>query len=92
VAALTPTLALPADQRLAAQAEILRRIARTLHGEAAARLTGEPWLAALDGMFATRFFTTGPGRAFADLYVPRPAGDAEAASAELPGLMQRLRT
>lgn len=45
-------------------ATLLRRIAILKRGGAVARLTGDAWLAELDSLFMSRFFTRGPGRIF----------------------------
>ena len=83
--------ALPPGEVLPAQALLLRRLARTLGGEATMQLQGEAWLAALDSLFATRFFTLGQGRRFGDqLYAPA-APAAAALDAELTKLVKRLR-
>lgn len=65
-AALAATRGLAPPERFAAQARLLRRLVRAQSGETAARAHGEGWLAALDGTFATTFFTSGAGRAYAD--------------------------
>ena len=81
---------LPAAEAARAQALLLRRIARTCGGEATRELRGEAWLAALDGLFATTFFTEGRGRRFGDdLYAPTP--DATRIDDELAALVKRLR-
>jgi hypothetical protein len=77
LAELAATRALPDAERVAAQARLLRDVARACD-EGAAKLFGDPWLTRLDALFATRFFTRGAGRAFGDaLYRP---GDAPAAA------------
>ena len=59
--ALASTRDLAPAERLAAQARLLRRLVRARSGESAAKAQGEGWLAALDDMFATTFFTRGAG-------------------------------
>ena len=72
-----------------AQALLLRRVALTLRGDAAAGLAGEAWLAALDDIFHTRFFTQGAGRSFgAALYAPAAPADHDT---QLTALVSRLR-
>jgi hypothetical protein len=95
--ALRTSLALaraaPREQQLVAQATLLRRAARTVAGEEVARLRGEAWLAALDRIFRTRFFTAAEGRCFADdLYAASPAADPEVTGRTLAGLARRLRS
>ena len=95
--ALRTSLALaraaPREQQLIAQATLLRRAARTVAGEEVARLRGEAWLAALDRIFRTRFFTEREGRCFADdLYAVSPAADPEVTGRNLAGLARRLRS
>jgi hypothetical protein len=58
--------ALPPEQRRVAQAQLLRRLARTLQGDTVADAQGADWAAALDRLFATTFFTQGAGRIFAE--------------------------
>jgi hypothetical protein len=62
---LAATRALPPDQRLVAQARLLRRLARTVRGDAAASAQGADWAGILDGLFATDFFTRGAGQVLA---------------------------
>jgi hypothetical protein len=90
LAALAASRALPAPERLAAQARLLRDVARASDPGAAA-LRGDDWLQRLDALFGTRFFSDGPGRAFGDmLYQPRPDDPAQALDDELAGLLTRL--
>lgn len=82
----------PDTERLVLQAALLRSVARSLRDESTARLLGEQWLAALDDIFETTFFTSGKGRVFGtDLYCPHPPGIAEATDAALASLLRRLR-
>ena len=87
---LAATRALPPPERIAAQAMLLRRVARTLGADAAAQ--GEIWLATLDRLFATPFFTAGAGRAIADApYKPVAASEVAALDQGLQGLFAGLR-
>ncbi|MFE1597538.1 DUF4381 family protein [Methylobacterium sp. ID0610] len=71
--------------RLLAQARLLARLARTLGIE------GEDRAAALDRLFATDFFTAGPGRALTrDLYAPA-SPDPDAIDAGLARCFARIR-
>lgn len=58
------------DEALAQMAAVLRRIALRADRTKAAHLSGEDWLRHLDGLFASSYFTAGPGRVFGDLYRP----------------------
>jgi hypothetical protein len=90
LAALAASRRLPATDRLAAQARLLRDIAGALDSGSRA-LRGEDWLTHLDTIFATRFFSEGPGRAFGDaLYRPRDDDPTEALDKELQRLLARL--
>lgn len=75
-----------------AQARLLRRLARTLAGDAAARETGAAWATRLDTLLATDFFTKGPGRVLADGLYRRQTPDLDGLDAELGRLIGRLRT
>ena len=89
--ALAATRTLAPPERLAAQARLLRRLVRARDGEIAARAQGEGWLASLDRTFATDFFTSGAGRAYADsLYRRDDAVDVEALDSSLAELVARL--
>jgi len=89
LAALAEAARLPVDERLAAEARLLRAYVGRIAGAAAARTEGRAWLARLDGVFATTFFTTGGGEAFGErLY--RPVGDVDAAATDA-GLRRLLR-
>jgi len=91
-AELVRSRALPPPERLAAQAKLLRRLARVLGPDAEARQQGTAWLARLDQLFATSFFSQGAGRVFgAELYSPRANPDIEAIDRSLAGLIARLR-
>ncbi|WP_442755850.1 DUF4381 family protein [Methylocystis sp. JAN1] len=91
LAALAASRALPAPERLAAQARMLRDLAGALD-RGALSLRGEAWLARLDAIFSTRLFSDGPGRAFGEaLYQPRNDIPAEALDGELERLLMRLR-
>src|SRR4051794_14284679 len=85
------TRELAPDARLVAQARLLRRVARTLEGEAAASERGEAWASRLDRLFATDFFSRGAGRVLVDGLYRRPAApDAGAIDAELARLLARI--
>ena len=86
--ALAGTRGLDPAERLLAQARLLRRVVRASAGEGAARTQGEGWLAALDRTFATTFFTTGAGRAYADGLYRRI--DAGRSTAEVEALDRSL--
>ncbi|MGU3536381.1 DUF4381 family protein [Methylobacterium sp. A54F] len=83
--------ALPPEARLVAQARLLRRLARTLDGEAAADAQGADWAARLDRLLATDFFSKGAGRVLVDGLYRRPATDQAALDAELGRLLARVR-
>ena len=90
LAGLAATRALAPAERIAAQAMLLRRLARTLGADAGAQ--GEAWLATLDHLFATPFFTTGAGRAIADApYRPVAAAEVAALDRGLQRLFAGLR-
>ncbi|MGO9674386.1 MAG: DUF4381 family protein [Methylocella sp.] len=87
---LAATRALPAPDRLAAQAAILRRLVRSVNG-AAARERGDAWLDSLDLTFSTRFFSKEQGEAFGDaLYRPVADLDVAALDAALERLFARI--
>lgn len=91
--ALVATRNFDPDERLAAQATLLRQVVRIRAGESAARTQGDGWLATLDRTFATSFFTAGAGRAYADsLYRRDGAEDVEALDRSLSDLIARLGT
>ncbi|SFG42035.1 protein of unknown function [Methylobacterium gossipiicola] len=81
---------LPPGPRRVAQARLLRRLVRTLRGDAAASAQGAAWAATLDGLFATDFFTKDAGRTFADGLYRREASEPGSVDAELVRLMQRI--
>jgi hypothetical protein len=90
-ALLDEARALPEPERLAAQAALLRRLARTLDPGMPAGERGPAYLARLDRLFRTTFFQTGEGRAFGDaLYAP-PAGSARERDKGLSDLLRMLR-
>ena len=66
------------DETLAEAAKLLRRAAVLNLGAAAARLRGDEWLAALDGLFRTRFFSSGAGRVFGTALYAREASTVSA--------------
>ncbi len=83
---------LPPEARRVAQARLLRRLVRTLKGEEAARARGPAWAETLDTTFATDFFRSGPGQAFADGLYRRPdSTDSDTIDAELARLLSRIR-
>lgn len=80
------------EARRVAQARLLRRVVRTLKGEAAAGTSGAAWAATLDTTFATDFFRSGPGRVFADDLYRRPKTiDPAAIDAGLGRLLSQIR-
>ncbi|GJE49461.1 hypothetical protein GOFOIKOB_2497 [Methylobacterium tardum] len=91
LAELTRSRGLDPEARLLAQARLLRRLGRTLGGEAESRAAGADWAARLDGLFKTDFFTRGAGRVLADGLYRRQAPDLDALDAELGRLIGRLR-
>ena len=87
LAAFDDALALPPPERRAAQAAILRRVARARLGDDAASATGRDWAATLDRLFGGDLFSAGPGRVFVDgLY----ARDAAPADGELDARLRLL--
>ena len=91
LAELTRSRGLDPEARLLAQARLLRRLGRTLGGEAESRAAGADWAARLDGLFRTDFFTRGAGRVLADGLYRRQTPDLDALDAELGRLIGRLR-
>jgi hypothetical protein len=90
-AALAGSRRLAAEERLSAQAALLRRAASAVAG-APAKERGEAWLARLDDLFATTFFTQGDGAVFGDaLYTPAPAAPVEAIDRTLQTLLAGLK-
>ena len=90
--ALALTTALEPEARRVAQARLLRRLVRTLDGEAAAAERGEAWGRTLDRVFATGFFGAGAGRVLVDGLYRRPEpGDAAVLDAELARLFSTIR-
>jgi hypothetical protein len=89
---LAQSRSLDPGERLAAQAALLRRVVRAIEGEAPARLRGSDWLACLDRVFATSFFTRGAGLAFGDaLYRPASGHDVAALDTALEKILARIR-
>lgn len=92
--ALVATRGLAPAERVAAQARLLRRIVLLKKGESAARAQGGDWLATLDGTFATRFFTEGAGRAYAEALYRRDIGqsavEVEALDRSLADIIHRM--
>lgn len=91
LAELAGTRSLAPEARLVAQARLLRRLARTLAGDEAARADGTDWGAHLDALLATEFFTKGAGRVLAEGLYRRQAPDLDALDAELGRLIGRMR-
>ncbi|MFD1356229.1 DUF4381 family protein [Methylorubrum suomiense] len=80
------------EPRRVAQARLLRRLVRTLKGEAAARARGAAWAETLDATFATDFFRNGPGQAFTEGLYRRPGSiDPDAIDSGLTRLLSRIR-
>jgi hypothetical protein len=82
--------ALPPEQRRVAQARLLRRLARTLRGDAVADARGAEWGLALDRLFATTFFTQGAGRVFAEGLYQRGTPEPDPVDTELARLFARI--
>ncbi|KQP83137.1 DUF4381 family protein [Methylobacterium sp. Leaf117] len=82
--------ALPPESRRVAQAQLLRRLARTLQGDAAADAQGAAWAATLDRLFATTFFSAGAGCIFTDGLYQRGAPEPGPVDAELARLFARI--
>ncbi|TDX65610.1 uncharacterized protein DUF4381 [Methylosinus sp. sav-2] len=90
LSALASARALPATERLAAQARMLRDLVGALDG-GVAHSHGESWLTRLDAIFATTLFSEGEGRAFGDaLYRPRADDPSETLDRSLQKLLSRL--
>lgn len=86
--ALRASEALPAGERTLAQAAALRAYVAAVAGPGAATTSGEAWLGELDRLFATDFFSRGPGRSFGEaLYAggaapPVPSAELERLTAQ----------
>ena len=92
LAELAASRDLDPEARLVAQARLLRRLARTRLGEAAASAEGADWAGRLDRLFATDFFSAGAGRVLVDgLYRRRETPDPARLDAELGRLIGRMR-
>lgn len=90
LAQLAATGALAPEERLVAQAKLLRRVARS-RSDDAVTTRGDDWLRQLDRLFRTRFFSDGHGRIFGEaLYARATQVDAEALEGELRRLIGRL--
>ncbi|GJD93872.1 DUF4381 family protein [Methylobacterium iners] len=87
---LAATRDLDPEARLVAQARLLRRLARTLAGDATADARGRDWAGLLDGLFRTEFFTKGAGRVLTDGLYRRETADPAAIDAELGRLFARI--
>ncbi|MGH1570567.1 DUF4381 family protein [Methylobacterium sp. P31] len=92
LAELARSRGLDPEARLVAQARLLRRLGRTLGGDAELRAAGVDWAARLDALLKTDFFTRGAGQVLADGLYRRQAPDLDALDAELGRLIGRLRT
>ncbi|MCJ2137602.1 DUF4381 domain-containing protein [Methylobacterium sp. J-026] len=92
LAELARSRGLDPEARLVAQARLLRRLDRTLGGEAGLRTAGAEWGRRLDALFRTDFFTRGAGRVLADGLYRRQAPDLDALDAELGRLIGRVRS
>ena len=91
LAQLALSRSLEPRERLAAQAALLRRVVRALEGEAPARLRDSDWLACLDRIFATCFFSRGAGSAFGEaLYRPASGQDVAALDQALEKFFARI--
>lgn len=83
--------ALAPEARLVAQARLLRRLVRTLKGDAAADAKGGEWALVLDRLLATDYFSRGAGRVLGEGLYRRGAADPAAIDAELGRLLSRLK-
>jgi hypothetical protein len=91
LAGLALSRSLDPGERLAAQAALLRRVVRATEGEAPGRLRDGDWLACLDRVFSTSFFTSGAGRAFGEaLYRPSSDHDVAALDHALKKFLARI--
>lgn len=92
LAELAAASRLPPEERLVAQASLLRRLVLTLRGEEAAAIRGEAWAGELDRLFRTDYFSRGAGRIFVDgLYAGGARPEPGAVEAELRRLFGRVR-
>lgn len=91
LADLAGSRALPAPERILAQARLLRRLVRTLDGDEAASAHGAAWAERLDGRLRTDFFSQGAGRVLVDGLYRREVPDAALLDAELTRLIGRLK-
>lgn len=81
----------PGERRVA-QARLLRRVVRTLSGDADSAARGADWAAVLDRTFATRFFSEGAGNTLVEGMYRRPSeSDTATIDAELGGLFSRIK-
>lgn len=88
---LAGSRSLDAQERILAQARLLRRLVRTLKGDEAASAQGGAWASRLDALLCTDFFTAGAGRVLVDGLYRRETPDPAALDAELSRLIGRLR-
>ena len=88
---LTITRSLEPEDRLVAQAYLLRRLARTLNGDDSVHKRGLSWSTELDELFGTSFFTTGAGYVFANGLYQQETPDLDAIDVHLHRLFQKIR-
>ncbi|GJE40677.1 DUF4381 family protein [Methylobacterium persicinum] len=91
LADLAGSRSLDPPDRILAQARLLRRLVRTVDGDAAASAQGAAWAGRLDALLRTDFFTAGAGRVLVDGLYRRETPDAALLDAELSRLIGRLR-
>jgi hypothetical protein len=91
LAELARSRGLDPEARRVAQARLLRRLVRSLGGDAGIRADGADWGGRLDALFRTDFFTRGAGRALTEGLYRRESPDLDAVEAELGRLIGRLR-
>lgn len=90
--ALAQSSGLAPNERLVAQAKLLRRLVRTLDGDASARQRWDAWAKQLDRTFRTDFFSRGEGRHYVEgLYRAGLGPDPAFMEAELATLFKRIR-
>lgn len=89
IIAIKDTENLPDEERLTAQATVIRHYVNIVAGDVAARKQGEEWLEELDNLFKTEFFRKGSGRALLDdLYLKQSASQAAGLGMALCQLLQ----
>ncbi|MCO4319329.1 DUF4381 domain-containing protein [Phyllobacterium sp. 21LDTY02-6] len=93
IAAIDEVESLGDDERLAAQASLMRGYVKIVAGDGAARKQGEDWLEELDNLFRTEFFRKGNGRVLLDgLYSRQPPFGSAELGATLRELLQGRRS